>query len=87
MITCEANSAVAVTSERMPVLFNESSEKIWLNPKADIQQLLGLLKPSDPAMLVSYSVSPRINNADINDALLIRPAPAADQFGNLSLFD
>jgi len=49
-----------------------------------------LLKPltSYPSEFFDfYSVSPRINNLAFNDALLIKPAPASDQFGNLTLFD
>jgi hypothetical protein len=41
----------------------------------------------DWALLEYYSVSPRIENIKIDKPDLIKPAPATNQLGNLTLFD
>jgi hypothetical protein len=46
-----------------------------------------MLKPYEAAGMDGYTVSPRINLPNANDPTLILPTPAADQFGNLTLFD
>ncbi len=87
IISTEANNTVAEMNDRMPLILNKEEEKIWLNPKAEEPALLALLKPISAELIFAYTVSPRINDINNNDASLIKQAPAADQFGNLSLFD
>jgi len=87
IITTIANSVVADMNERMPVMLNKAHEEIWLNKDAREHELLAVLKPIASEMIFAYTVSPRINDLNINDETLIRQAPASDQFGNLTLFD
>ena len=87
IITVPANELVLPISERMPAIIDKSVEKNWLNSETPESDLLGMLV-SFPAMKMdAYTISPKINSISVNDAGLLLPAPAADQFGNLSLFD
>lgn len=85
VITTIANESVTPISERMPVILHPDAEQAWLNSENE-SELLSLLQ-SFSGPLDYYSVSPRVNSAEHNDRLIILPAPPADQFGNLTLFD
>ncbi len=87
LITCVANDLVALTHERMPVIFPKENEQRWLSPSLSSPELLSMLKPYEAAGMDGYTVSPRINLPNANDPTLILPTPPADQFGNLTLFD
>lgn len=87
IITTQANTIAAEMNERMPVIFDKEQEKVWLDRNADEQKLLEILKPYLADLMYAYTVSPRINDTSNNDEGLIRQTPAADQFGNLSLFN
>ena len=87
LITCPANDLVATTHERMPVILTQEAEQVWLDSLTTGPELISLLKPYDAARMDCYTISPRINLSNVNDATLILPAPPADQFGNLTLFD
>ena len=87
LITCPANDLVSLTHDRMPVIFAKEKEQLWLNPSSSGPELLSLLKPYDATWMEAYTVSPRINLLNANEPSLILPAPPADQFGNLTLFD
>jgi putative SOS response-associated peptidase YedK len=72
--------------ERRPVILSRENESYWLaNGRTEEEYRSVLMTP--PPVLVGYTVSHRIDSLTENDAGLIRPAPAADQFGNLTLFD
>ncbi len=85
VVTTGANESVAPISERMPVILHPDAEQAWLN-SANESELLSLLQ-SFSGSLDYYSVSPRVNAPEYNDRLVMLPAPPADQFGNLTLFD
>lgn len=85
IITTPASETVAVITERMPLVLPAEMEKSWLDG-TDEQSLIALLQPYAGA-LDFYSVSSRVNFPERNDRLVILPAPPADQFGNLELFD
>jgi putative SOS response-associated peptidase YedK len=87
IITVPANSILSGISERMPVILNPDQERIWLNAQASETELLSVLKPYPEDSLEFYTVSPRVNSIQNNDSTLTRPAPAADQHGNLTLFN
>ena len=87
LITCTANVLVALTHERMPVIFGKETEQLWLSPSLSGPELLSMLKPYDANRMDAYTVSPRINLPNANDPSLILPTPPADQYGNLTLFD
>jgi putative SOS response-associated peptidase YedK len=87
LLTCPANEFVALASERMPVILSQEDEKNWLSSDLSEVDRLALLRPLESARMDCYTISPRINSLQANDPTLILPAPPADQFGNLTLFD
>lgn len=87
LITTPSNKSILSITERMPVIFDKNAEDVWLHPKAPERELISLLKAYSPEKMSLYTVSPRINDPAIDQPSLIIPAPAADQYGNLTLFD
>jgi len=46
MITCDPfNHPFAKIHDRMPIIMNQAERRLWMNPNATKEQLLGLLKP------------------------------------------
>ncbi len=87
LITVPSNNVVGVITERMPVILSGDAERVWLNKDSTSEDLLPLLVSCPDSLLDSYTVSPAINSINHESASLITPAPAADQFGNLTLFN
>jgi putative SOS response-associated peptidase YedK len=87
IITVPSNEIVSSIYERMPVLLNKTTEKVWLDASSTEDSLMTLLKSYPSKDINLYSVSPRISDANANVPSLITPAPPSDQFGNLTLFD
>lgn len=85
VITTLANESVLPFNERMPVILLSDREKAWLTADNE-RELLSVLQIYVGA-LDNYSVSPLVNSPDHDDRYVILPAPPADQFGNLTLFD
>jgi putative SOS response-associated peptidase YedK len=86
IITHVANRWVDPVHDRMPVILHGDKHRRWLSAGSDAEALSVLPEPGDIA-LTHYTVSQRINEPGRNDASLIIPTPAVDQFGNLTLFD
>jgi putative SOS response-associated peptidase YedK len=87
LITCQANTFDGNIAERIPVVFDHSRENIWMNSNSTQEELISTLTSSESERFDHYTIQPRINSANIDDKSLIAPAPSADQFGNLTLFD
>lgn len=87
LITTRADQSLQPITERTPVLFDQEKEKIWMDANSTEQELVSLLQPETAEQLDYYTIEPRINSIEIDDKSLIIPAPPADQFGNLTLFD
>jgi putative SOS response-associated peptidase YedK len=87
IITVTANSLVNMVQERMPVILDKASEKIWLNTNSDEGVLLKLLIPYQETSMNYYPISPRISDTQVDVPSLIVATPPADQHGNLTLFD
>jgi putative SOS response-associated peptidase YedK len=85
VITTAPNSKVATISDRMPAMLTIDTGKLWLNFGAE-DEIIAALKPF-AGQVEYYSVSQLVNFPERNNKLVILPAPAADQFGNLTLFD
>ena len=86
IITIPANESVIAVQERMPLMLTTEQEKLWLNAETPEHILMEVLK-SEPNELTSYTVSSGITDTKNDFASLLRPAPAGDQHGNLTLFD
>ncbi len=87
IITVSAEKWISEITEQMPVIFSREDEKIWLDKNTMEDQLIALLKIYPADLLEGYNISPAINSVDKDGPRLIIPTPAADQFGNLTLFD
>ena len=87
IITTEANEVVKPVHDRMPVILTPETEKLWMNNDTSEQELLEILTPYPAGEMGHYAVTSKVNNPANDDPDLIEPAPAADQFGNYSLFD
>jgi Uncharacterized conserved protein len=87
MITKASVSLVAEVTERMPLILNAESEKVWLNKESTKEELLAVLTKESKIVLDGYSVSPQLNDLTFNKPSLLFPTPPADQFGNLTLFN
>lgn len=87
LITLPANEAVLSVQERMPVIFTPDQERLWLDNQTPEHKLMELLKTYPKEELSSYTVSSGIADTKNDFASLLRPAPASDQHGNLTLFD
>lgn len=87
ILTMPANETVLPITDRMPVIFNHEQELVWLNPNATEIQLLDLIKPYPENALGHHIVSPAVFTPTFDKPSLLLPAPAADQHGNLTLFD
>ena len=85
--TVPAQDVVASVTDRMPLILNNESEKIWLNEKSDEGTLSNQLTAKAIDGLTCYTVSPRISTTTVDVPSLIIPTPPADQHGNLTLFD
>jgi putative SOS response-associated peptidase YedK len=87
IITCAADKVVDAIQERMPVILNRQSEKMWLDKDSAEDLLLSIMATSETRDMNYYPVSPRIRQQDIDVPSLIIPTPPSDQHGNLTLFD
>lgn len=87
IVTTESNTTTSHIHQRMPVILNPDTEQIWLNNHATTAEHLDLLKPCSAADIKYYSVSNLVNSVQNDNEQLIKPAPAMNQSGNLSLFD
>ncbi len=87
IVTTESNDKTSHIHERMPVILNPETEKIWLNNDVAPVEHFSVLRPYEEKKIKYYSVSNLVNSVQNDNEHLIKPAPAMDQSGNLSLFD
>jgi putative SOS response-associated peptidase YedK len=86
IITIPSASVFREFNDRMPLLLNQEAEKLWLDPKNDLEQLLPILQKENAESFDYHSVSPMVNTMTCDQPSVIHPAPPTDQFGNYSLF-
>jgi len=87
MITTVSDDLVMPVAERMPCILDKRFEKIWLSKQTTEEQLITILTSTSISNTRGYTIAPAINRIESDNPTLILPAPAADQFGNLKLFD
>ncbi|MCU0359047.1 MAG: SOS response-associated peptidase [Cyclobacteriaceae bacterium] len=87
MVTTHSTESISKITDRMPVMFTQGQEKIWLSKTATEQQLLEVLRHAQPESMSYYPVSPRIHETKFDAPSLLIPTPPTNQFGNLTLFD
>jgi putative SOS response-associated peptidase YedK len=87
-IITQPSSGLALSiHERMPFFLSSEQESIWLNKEATEEELILLLQQTESTELDGFTVSPELSNIKFDKPSLHLPMPAADQFGNLTLFD
>lgn len=86
ILTTSSNGLLADISERMPVILPKSGEAKWLDPFATEQELKDLLIPYQEDQMLSYTVSPMVNQVSNDSPFVIKKTLPMDQFGNYTLF-
>jgi putative SOS response-associated peptidase YedK len=66
ILTTGANSFMQRLHERMPVIISPEERDVWLDPEAEAQALVELLRPAPEALLAAHPVSTLVN-APSND--------------------
>ncbi len=72
IITVNPNELVKPVHNRMPLILNRESEKIWLSEK-DINVLKKLIKPYAADEMLGYRISDKINSPDNRGRDVIKP--------------
>jgi len=68
ILTTTPNAVTAAVHDRMPVILDQDTYDLWLDPgMTDAQIVSELLKPSDPKLMRCYPVSTRINHVANDD--------------------
>lgn len=74
IVTTAPNQEMETIHDRMPVILDESSEGIWLDPTLEDKDILAeLLHPYPDNSLEIYQVSTDVNTIKNNDGKLIEP--------------
>lgn len=87
IITTPSDGLALTVTERMPLILAKEQEAIWLKKESDEAELLALISSVKNPVMDGFTVSPQLNSVQYDKPSLILPTPAADQFGNLTLFD
>jgi len=87
IITTQAKGLVATVSERQPFVVSKEQESTWLQKETEEASLFTLLTQPADIEFDGFTVSPQLNKISFDRPSLLLPVPAADQFGNLTLFD
>jgi len=78
IITTQANnllSKIHNTKKRMPLIFPETQEKIWIDSKLSETEIANCIKPLDDGILEAYTVSPLISSLKQNSNMPQVQAP------------
>ncbi len=74
LLTTKNNRIMDNIHERMPVILNDETSKIWLNNDIKDKNILkDLLKPYDDNNMTGYQVSTLVNNSSYDDISLTKP--------------
>jgi putative SOS response-associated peptidase YedK len=78
IITTEANEFIRGYHDRMPVILRRVDYALWLNPASTPEDLLALLVPCDPHVLIATQVSRRVNSPKNDDPSCIQDVQDAE---------
>ncbi len=73
LVTCEPNELIRPIHDRMPVILDPAVEAAWLDPDAEVGDLLAVLKPLPADALVAREVSDLVNDVREDGPALIEP--------------
>ncbi|MFT7380992.1 MAG: putative SOS response-associated peptidase YedK [Roseivirga sp.] len=86
MITTKANSDISDVTERMPAILDSDLMIDWLNESNTEESVINFITPYKEKPLDRYTVSPRLDDPNYDNAELIKNVPPANQFGSFTLF-
>ena len=86
ILTTAPNELVSSIHDRMPVMLTQDAEKTWLSKYASEEELLKVLQPYSLNEMISYPVSPLVNQTANDTPSLLKKTSPMDQFGNYTLF-
>ena len=87
ILTRPADANLIDITRRIPFILDDEDEDAWLDNESTFEEILSILDRPSAKSLRHYTVSPRIENTELDMPSLIKPFSPADQFGNYSLFD
>lgn len=87
ILTKPSTGFLQTAAERMPLILAKDMEATWLKPVLSEEELDTVLNRPFKDDMEGYTVSRQINLIEVDKPSLMLPMPAADQFGNLTLFD
>jgi putative SOS response-associated peptidase YedK len=73
IITTTANELLSGIHDRMPVILSAEAMKPWLNTTANTGDLMKFLAPFPAEAMKSFSVSPQVNHAQVDEPQLVDP--------------
>jgi len=73
ILTCEPNEMMSTIHNRMPVILNPDTSKIWLNNTSDLSLLKSLCVPYSDDLMTMYEVSSYVNSVKHNSIKCIEP--------------
>jgi putative SOS response-associated peptidase YedK len=80
IITTTPNAVTSPIHDRMPVILSGHAVDYWLDPQEeDTESLKALLVPAPDDLLVTQSVSQRVNSVKNDDPSCLEPAEAAQR--------
>ena len=74
LITTGANDVVAMAHARMPVILPRDAYQAWLDPETKESELMDLLRPLDPKLMIGYAVGKGVNRPSHDGPDCIEPA-------------
>jgi putative SOS response-associated peptidase YedK len=80
ILTTQPNALVAEVHDRMPVIVPREAYSLWLDPGAELGEVLAPLRPFPPELMTAYPVSTVVNRSGVEDPRAIEPAKPATLF-------
>jgi putative SOS response-associated peptidase YedK len=80
ILTTLPNSLVAEVHDRMPVIIPRDAYSSWLDPQVELAELMPLLAPFPPELMLGYPVSSVVNRTGVEDPRAVEPASSETLF-------
>jgi putative SOS response-associated peptidase YedK len=77
IVTTDANAQMRPLHSRMPVMLRDEAWDLWLNPEAELGDLVPLFGPDASPELAMWPVSPRVGRVSEDDPDLAEPVEVA----------
>ena len=74
IITTGPNELMKPIHDRMPVILHKEDEELWLDPGANENALLSMLKPYEAELMEEYEVSVKVNSPNEDNPECVNPA-------------